>query len=163
MNNFYDICEDLQAILLDIIDLDETKLWESLFKRHHMRSLKEEVIQKIEDLKTNLDLFKKELTSLTRSGLSDMNLYELNSHLIMLSDFRPFYEQAYKAMQRFISKSSEEDMNEGINILNDSKIQVNLCLEIARRDLRKNKKFIDLFEKKLNINWIEKFQLTSID
>lgn len=32
MNNFYDICEDLQAILLDIIDLDETKLWESLLK-----------------------------------------------------------------------------------------------------------------------------------
>lgn len=163
MNSFYNICRDLQVILLDIIDLDETKLWESLFKRHHIISLKEEVIQKIEDLKINLDLFKKELTSLTRSGLSDMNLYEINSHLIMLSDFRPFYEQAYKAMQRFISKSSEEDMNEGIDILNDSKIQVNLCLKIAREDLRKNKKFIDLFEKRLNINWVEKFQLNPID
>lgn len=163
MKNFYDVCEDLQAILLDIIDLDETHIWESMFNRHHLKSLREEVIQKLEDLRVNLDLFKKELASLARSGLSDMDLYDVNSHLVMLSDFRPFYEQAFKAMQRFISNSSEEDMNEGMQILYDSKTQVNFCLGIARRDLKRNEKFIDFYEKRLQINWIEKYQLNPID
>lgn len=163
MKDFYNICEDLQAILLDIIDLDESHLWEFIYKRHDLKSLREEVVQKIEDIKVNLDLFKKELMSVVRSGLSDMDLYEINSHLVMLSDFRPFYEQAYKAMRRFVSNSSENDMKEGIQILYDSKTQVNLCLSIARRDLKRNKKFTDLYENRLKVDWVFKFDLKPVE
>lgn len=41
--DFYNICEDLQGILLDIINLDETHVWESMFDRHHLKSLREEI------------------------------------------------------------------------------------------------------------------------